>query len=120
MPESRRPPLRSRSHFETHGHLSTCLSLRDLAFSTAVLFCRSLRVSDSVIRCLMCGSFRQFFCVSHPERLSLFLTSHLSVLMDYAFLTTGFKTKQKNERKKTNKSSQYASIIWNIQALTGL
>ncbi len=56
-------------------------------------------MSDCVIRCLMCGSFRPFVCVSHSEQLSLFLTSRLIVLMDYALLTTGFKKEFKKESK---------------------
>ncbi len=71
-------------------------------------------MSDCVIRCLMCGSFHPFVCVSHPERLSLFLTSRLIVLMDYALLTTGFQKEFKKENKQIKPvcfhNMEYSSI----------
>ncbi len=50
------------------------------------------------------------FRVSHSERLSLFLTSLLIVLMDYALLTTGFKKENKQIKPVCFHNMEYSSI----------
>lgn len=96
-------------------HVVICsVESQRLGFLRCSSFLQELKSVRLYHQALMCGSFWPFFCVSHQERLSLFLTSHLSVLMDCGSLDTGFKTKQKKENQQIKlvcfHNMEYSSI----------
>lgn len=102
-PETKMFRNQKQTDFEAHSHLSSYLSLKDLAFNAVVLSCK---VSDCVIRRLVWFCFGNFSVWVTTEKLSLFLTSR--VLMDHG------SPHWKHLYWIGNKKAEYSSVIQNI------